>query len=104
MKCTLHKLVAFLLVVNYISFHAEFFDNEYEQNHRTVSSTSSIDTPSVTWETFDKANAPQAFTFNVEIVFTVIRPAYNTLIVYDVRQTNNSIIRDKSPPPTFLAS
>ena len=98
MKLPVHKLVALLLVLNYIAFHAEFFDKENEQNHRLVSSTCSIDTPSVTWETFDKTNAPKAFVFDAEVTFQIVDCTPQIISSCFVHRVNDNVIRDKSPP------
>jgi len=101
LKLTLHKILFLFLAVTYIAFHAEFFDKEYQENHRVVSDTISFASPSVTWETFDKSNAPKAFTLNVDVTIELL--GYLRLPSFRITppEIKFDIIRDKSPP-TFL--
>ena len=98
MKLYIFKYVALILAVNYFSFQVELFEKEYEQNNRNVSTTCSLDTPTVTWETFDKTNAPKAFVFNAEISFQIFHLAPPPAIPFYAHQVNDDLIRDKSPP------
>ena len=96
--CSFFQIVAFLLAVNYFSFQVEFDEKEYLENHRQLSDTLSFARPSVTWETFDKSNAPKAFV--VEVVdkvslLIVLPPAISENDVFYPQYTT---IRDKSPP------
>ena len=98
MKRTLHIAVFLLVAINYFAYQVEFFDKEYQENHRAVSNTLSFATPSVTWETFDKSNASKAFTLNVDVTIELI----GYLRLPNIRITppliQFDIIRDKSPP------
>ena len=100
----LFKYVALLLAANYFGFQVELFENEYEQNHRPVSQTSSIGSPTVNWETFDKSNAPKAFVFNAEVAIQLLHLASVPSIPLYHHLVDDDLIRDKSPPSAFLAS
>jgi hypothetical protein len=96
----LHILVAFFLACNYFAFQVELFDEEYEENH---SQSTGLDGPaispsSLSWETFDKENAPKAFTIEPVFQLQCLFPFFAT----DQRVADPIIpyfvIRDKSPP------
>ncbi len=93
-----HSFVALLLATNYFAFQVELFDEEYEANHRQVSRTCSIASPTLTWESFDKENAPKAFVFDagirIQFLFLFESSVVNPLLPYAPFQP----IRDKSPP------
>jgi len=102
LKQSFKNILLLLVALNYIAFHAELFDEEYKANHRAVSDSLSFAPPSVTWETFDKSNAPQAFTLTVDVTIELI----GYLRLPNIRITppllRFDIIRDKSPP-NFLS-
>ena len=92
------RLLALLVACNYFAFRTELFESEYNENHPFHYTTSSITLPSLNWETFDKDNAPKAFTIvlghQIEFLFTihVIRkPVQHSYQPYQP-------VRDKSPP------
>ena len=91
------QIVAFGLAVNYFSFQVEFDEEEYLANHRQLFDTLSFARPSVSWETFDKSNAPKAF------VVTVIDKGSLLLVLPPEIPENDEFypqytaIRDKSP-------
>jgi len=87
--------------VNYIAFHGEFFEEEYEQNHRPISSELSYAMPSVTWETFDKSNAPKAFVMSVDVTIELLAFFKEPRIRITPIVFQFDIIRDKSPPVPF---
>ena len=93
-----YRLVALVLAADFFSFQVELFDDEYEANHPKVSESSSITGPVFTWESFDKENAPQAFTVDPWIE---IRPLF---LVADEPAfplppaLPRAPVRDKSPP------
>ncbi len=55
----IHAASAVILAGAFFSFQIELFDAEWEANHPPVST--SITSPSTTWESFDKDNALKAF-------------------------------------------
>jgi hypothetical protein len=93
-----HSLVALLLATNYFAFQVELFDEEYEANHRQASTTCSIASPTLTWESFDKENAPKAFVFDariqIQFLFLLESDPPTLLLSHPPFQP----IRDKSPP------
>jgi hypothetical protein len=93
---------ALVLACNYFAFQAELFDAEYEANHATPSTSNSITSSSLSWESFDKDNAPQAFVCDagLKIQCTLVLPSEPALP--SVLDPSFQIIRDKSPP--FTAS
>jgi hypothetical protein len=96
----LHRICALYLAANYFAFQIELFEEEYEQNHRKISETCSFAAPTLNWETFDKNNAPKAFTLQpvapVEVLFQT-RLSFNLQSRIPAQRTP---IRDKSPPET----
>jgi hypothetical protein len=93
-----HRCIALLLACNYFAFQVELFEEEYEANHPKTCEGSSFTHPTLTWESFDKENAPQAFVFDAEIqiqflFFIDSEPS-------DAVSPNNQYqpVRDKSPP------
>jgi hypothetical protein len=97
----LRALVALIVACNYFSFRVEIFDVEAESQHHDLPSGAAIAGSTVTWETFDKDNASQAFTIEVlngeERLFFV--PALAPAALQDLQPFQP--IRDKSPPPAF---
>lgn len=94
----LHKLTAVVLACNYFAFQVEVFEEEYEANHRPVSPTPAIGAPTLTWESFDKTNAPKAFTFNAQVCIEVLIKLDPTDVVFHPPVVTLHPIRDKSPP------
>jgi hypothetical protein len=98
MNRLLFHSVASILAATYFAFQIECFDEEYEANHRPVSNTSAIGSPTTTWETFDKSNAPKAFVFDARTTFQIRRLAVNLNIPRLTYTIDDAIVRDKSPP------
>lgn len=93
--------VACILSSNYFAFQVELFDAEYEANHPTptLAGTHSLSSPTVTWESFDKQNAPEAFVLNPILP---IEPVGFIPVPHQTGQQPNpqyQPVRDKSPPP-----
>jgi hypothetical protein len=90
--------MALIVALNYFAFRTELCEEEYEQNHPEHSDTVSFTLFSVNWETFDKDNAPKAFTVNVdpqvEFLFAVTAPLQVSKLSFQPFQP----VRDKSPP------
>jgi hypothetical protein len=93
-----YSLLALVLAANYFAFQVELFDDEYEANHPRTSDSSSITGPLFTWESFDKENAPQAFTVDpqIEIRALVRIPALPAPPL--PTHIGSPPARDKSPP------
>jgi len=98
MNSLLHKLTALILACNYAAFQVEVFEEEYEANHRPVSPTPAIGSPTLTWESFDKTNAPKAFTFNVQVTIEALLTLEPSDIIVCPPVVTIHPIRDKSPP------
>ncbi len=99
------QIAALLVACNYFAFRTELFSEEYEQNHPPCDPFThevSVTVPSLTWETFDKDNAPKAFSIqaSTHIIFIsfVICPPQ----VQDISSDPQQPVRDKSPPVVFL--
>ena len=92
------SFVALLLAVTYLLFQVEPFEDEYLEHHRGPATQLAFSTPSITWESFDKSNAPKAFTIEPCIVIGplfVLNDADDTL---DPSYPPTHPVRDKSPP------
>jgi hypothetical protein len=93
-----HRFIAFLLATNYFAFQVELFEEEYEANHRRASTTCSIASPTLTWESFDKENAPKAFIFDAGIRTQFLFLLESDLSTLLLSHTPFQPVRDKSPP------
>lgn len=91
--------IALVLAANYFAFQVELFDDEYEANHPKTSESCSVTASVFTWESFDKENAPKAFTFEpffeIRALFVLSSPPAPRFPAVSPFHT----IRDKSPPP-----
>jgi hypothetical protein len=98
-RVTFHALAALLLSCTYFAFRVELFEEEAEAHFRQFPDGLAFAVPTLSWETFDKENAPQAFIVRVlgalESSFD-IAPAPE-LLRQDIRPFQP--VRDKSPPP-----
>jgi len=94
----IHTFCCLLLATNYFAFQVELFEEEYEQNHRTMSECESFAAPTLTWESFDKNNAPKAFTIEPLLFGTVVAVCGAQSVHKPPPRRQTSIIRDKSPP------
>jgi len=97
-RLVFHTLVSLVLAANYLAYQVEFFEEEYEQNHPAHSGGWSFMMPALTWESFDKENAPQAIVFDaglrVEFLFSYpVIPGEETPPCPPYQP-----VRDKSPP------
>jgi len=94
----IHKFVALLLATNYFGFQVELFENEYEANHPKTYETCSITSINITWESFDKQNAPKAFVCDPQIrihfLFVLVFP----VVRLPLPELQYQPVRDKSPP------
>ena len=98
----IHRGVALVLAFTYFGFQAEVFEEEYEANHPQPTNDCAISSPSLTWESFDKNNAPQPFVFDADIRFQClllfVPQAYTSSPYFEPFQ----LIRDKSPPSVLI--
>lgn len=91
-----------VVALNYAAFRAELFEDEYEQYVPVSSAFGSFNVPSLTWETFDKNNAPEAFVFDAHICIEPLTIAVPQALPRNISCLPVDIIRDKSPPsPLF---
>jgi hypothetical protein len=90
--------IALLLAVNYFAFQVELFDDEYEANHPRHDDRVAFSSPTLSWESFDKNNAPEPFVidpcFRVELLTWLHPPAPEPLSSHHPFRD----LRDKSPP------
>ncbi len=105
----LFTCTAIVLASNYFAFQVELFDAEYEENHPTssgnTSGTCTISASSLTWESFDKDNAPQAFVVDACVTLVCFLRLPEETAPPDVIRPSIERIRDKSPPiPTAVTS
>jgi hypothetical protein len=91
-------IIATVVALNYFAFRVELFGDEYRKNHPVAVSFPSITLSTLNWETFDKDNASQAFTFNPDIRIVCLFCCH---IQFRERVSTYNIphpVRDKSPP------
>ncbi len=87
-----------IIALNYAAFRLELFEDEYKDNHPLLPNAAAISAGSLTWETFDKNNAPEAFSFNARITIEPLSPSPAPVLWNDVAYEPRDLIRDKSPP------
>jgi len=92
------SFVALLLATNYFAFQVEVFEEEYQANHRQASTACSIASPTLTWESFDKENAPKAFVVDADIRIQFLFLFDSDPPTLLLSHTPFQPIRDKSPP------
>jgi hypothetical protein len=93
-----HSFVALLLAATYFCFQVEPFEEEYLEHHRVPADRLGFSTPSVTWETFDKSNAPKAFTVDPCIAIGPLHLVSVPDDTLDPFHRPPHPVRDKSPP------
>jgi hypothetical protein len=98
----LFQCLAALLACNYFAFRVELFGDEYERAHPARTGELSIGSVSLTWETFDKDNAPKAFVIEpvTPLVFLFTAPKPGEVEMPDCSPC--TLVRDKSPPSSSL--
>jgi hypothetical protein len=57
------RMLAIVLASNFLAFHVEPFEEEYERNHPAPSGSPSVNPIADNWEAFDKTNVPPAATY-----------------------------------------
>lgn len=94
----LHALTALVLAFTYFSFRVELFSDEAEKQFHDLPHGRVITTPSLTWESYDKDNAPAAYTVEVftEFACLVAIPPIPAFARQDILPYQP--VRDKSPP------
>ncbi len=102
-RLIIYKALLLLLACNYFVFRTELFDDEHEQNSPKSYSGNSISDYSLNWETFDKDNAPKAFTINTEIRIQLLCVLRIHIQIDRESYQPFQLIRDKSPPPTIFS-
>lgn len=97
-RLAFHACAAVLVACTYFAFRVELFDGESEAHERDVPHGLALVAPSLSWETFDKDNAPQAFTIVVLTAFdaSFALPPAPELCRQDILPYQP--VRDKSPP------
>jgi len=97
----LFRFIAIVLALTYFGFRTELLEREYDEAHPKTDGACAITGSSLNWETFDKDNAPQAFTFTVSFP---IEPLTTLALVPSFDPTGYlpfRLTRDKSPPISF---
>jgi hypothetical protein len=94
----IYYVTACVIALTYFGFRTELFDNEYAENHAAVPNGVSFARPSLTWETFDKDNAPQAFVVDVETRTERISSSPDFCAFAAPEFPSAHPVRDKSPP------
>ena len=97
----LFQSLAVLLACNYFAFRVELFSEEYERAHPARTNLPSISAVSLTWETFDKDNAPKAFVVHPATAIVLLFRATQTVAVAIPFCSLFTLARDKSPPSSF---
>lgn len=98
MRIVTHRFLSLLIVFNYVAFRVELFKDEEAQNRPQPCAGVSYSFPTLNWETFDKDNAPKAFTFTSVVhveVFGLIPQHIPDRVVF---LPPFRLIHDKSPP------
>jgi hypothetical protein len=93
-----YKFFFLLIALNYFAFRVEPFEDEYESCHKDIPTSCAFNSPTLTWETFDKDNAPQAFVFDAGLrIERIASLPPQTAVLLQTHQQYQPV-RDKSPP------
>ena len=100
MRYTFHiyRIFALLVALNYFAFRVELCEREFEANHSEYIDDVAFARTTLTWETYDKDNAPQAFVFNAEITLQIVSYAQQQFDIESPFVVPCQPVRDKSPP------
>lgn len=90
---------ALLLAATYFCFQVEPFEEEYLGHRRGPADELAFAKPSVDWETYDKSNAPKAFTVDPCAGIGIVRIVAGRDEALDPCCPPWHPVRDKSPPP-----
>ena len=93
-----------IVALNYAAFRLELFEDEYKDNHPLLPNVVAFTPASLTWETFDKNNAPEAFSFNARIAIEPLSSTPTPVLTDEFAYEPQELIRDKSPPIFLLAA
>ena len=94
----IHRCIALILASNYFAFQVELFEEEYEANHPRICEGSYYSQPTLTWESFDKQNAPEAFVVDPEIRIEPLFGLQPGSELIPDPDPQLQPVRDKSPP------
>ncbi len=95
-------LLSILLAWNYFAFQVELFDCEYEANHHAPQSVVSFVTPVMSWESFDKDQAPAPYYFDAFGRLEVVSLLPVASQCSDLPFAPRHPVRDKSPPSVCI--
>jgi hypothetical protein len=95
---SLHRSIALALACIFFLFQTELDHEEYQRNHRQLAAGPSIAAPSLTWETFDKQNAPKAFVVTVDKGYSCLVVLHADAGLLLPPSVSLHPVRDKSPP------
>ncbi|MFI5251897.1 MAG: hypothetical protein ACHQQQ_05615 [Bacteroidota bacterium] len=93
-----YRLIALIVAFNYFAFRTELYQDEYRENHPERPDKVSFTLSSLNWESFDKDNAPKAFTIHVNAPIELICVLNAPLHTSKNSSQPYQPIRDKSPP------
>ena len=97
-------IISLIVALNYFSFRVELFDREEEASHpNALFSGLTISSPTVNWESFDKDNAPCAFTVSTAIHVELLSRIHHPPQVHHREFSPFHPVRDKSPPSTSFS-
>ena len=94
--------IALLLATNYFAFQVELCESEYEANHPKQERGCFYSGPTLTWESFDKDNAPPAFVFDAGLRIDCLLILTSPRFFEQITELPFQPIRDKSPPSSFV--
>jgi hypothetical protein len=103
-RSSINNALACLVALNYFAFRTELFSDEYHRNHPGLPDQISYTLPTLTWETFDKDNASQAFVFDIETQIQFISEAKPFFLANLQLESPYQPVRDKSPPALLSGS
>jgi hypothetical protein len=98
MRPFLRNVLALLLALNFFAFQIELFDEEYEANHPDFDGSLVYTVSGITWESFDKENAPEAFVFDAGLHIEFLFLLHSPHLVLPTANPQFQPVRDKSPP------
>jgi hypothetical protein len=97
-RLNIRHVVALIVALNYLAFRTEICDSEREQHQPVVPAGSSIAPSTITWESFDKDNAPQAIILHPRTEFICLCKSLPVVQLHEPGFFPFSPVRDKSPP------
>jgi len=97
-KSTYYKILLCVVALNYGAFRVEISEDEYKEHHPDLPTGLAFMESILNWETFDKNNAPEAFSFDAHVA---IETLFQTSLFFqenDIPYEHYEPVRDKSPP------